>query len=40
MFLASGQEHALDLAAALAGSQVCDDVLRATGPVPGAHLVS
>lgn len=40
MFLASGQEHALDLAAALAGSQVCDDVLRATGPVPGAHLIS
>jgi 4-diphosphocytidyl-2-C-methyl-D-erythritol kinase len=40
MFLASGPEHALDLATALAGSQVCDDVVRATGPVAGAHLTT
>lgn len=40
MFLASGPEHALDLAAALAGSQVCDDVVRATGPVTGARLTT
>jgi 4-diphosphocytidyl-2-C-methyl-D-erythritol kinase len=40
MFLASGPEHALDLATALAGAQVCDDVVRATGPVAGAHLTT
>ena len=40
MFLASGPEHALDLAAALAGAQVCDDVVRATGPVAGARLTT
>jgi 4-diphosphocytidyl-2-C-methyl-D-erythritol kinase len=40
MFLASGPDHALDLAAALAGSQVCDDVVRATGPVPGARVTT
>lgn len=39
-FLASGPEHALDLATALAGSQVCDDVVRATGPVGGAHVTT
>jgi 4-diphosphocytidyl-2-C-methyl-D-erythritol kinase len=37
-FLASGPEHAMDLATALAGAQVCDDVLRAMGPVPGARI--
>jgi 4-diphosphocytidyl-2-C-methyl-D-erythritol kinase len=37
-FLASGPEHAMDLATALAGSEVCDDVLRAMGPVPGARV--
>lgn len=40
MFLAAGPQHALDLAGTLAGSQVCDDVVRATGPVPGAHLTT
>lgn len=40
MFLASGPEHAMDLAASLAASQVCDDVVRATGPVAGAHVTT
>jgi 4-diphosphocytidyl-2-C-methyl-D-erythritol kinase len=39
-FLASGPEHGLDLATALAGSRTCDDVVRAHGPVPGVRIVS
>jgi 4-diphosphocytidyl-2-C-methyl-D-erythritol kinase len=40
MFLASSPEHALDVATALAASEACDDVLRATGPVPGARITT
>jgi 4-diphosphocytidyl-2-C-methyl-D-erythritol kinase len=40
LLLASGPEHGLDLATSLAGAQVCDDVLRAHGPVPGVRIVS
>jgi 4-diphosphocytidyl-2-C-methyl-D-erythritol kinase len=40
LLLASGPEHGLGLATALAGAQVCDDVLRAHGPVPGVRIVS
>ncbi|MGE5291778.1 MAG: 4-(cytidine 5'-diphospho)-2-C-methyl-D-erythritol kinase [Micromonosporaceae bacterium] len=35
-FLASGEDHALGLAAALAGAGVCRYVAHASGPVPGA----
>jgi len=40
LFLTSGQEHAVDLAAALADTEVCDDVARSIGPVPGARITA
>ena len=39
-FLVRDQEHAVDFAAALAGAGVCRTVRTATGPVPGARVVS
>lgn len=39
-FLATDDEHALDLALALAGAGVCADVVQAAGPVPGARVVA
>jgi 4-diphosphocytidyl-2-C-methyl-D-erythritol kinase len=38
-FLARGEDHALDIAAALAGAGVCDSVLHASGPAHGARVV-
>jgi 4-diphosphocytidyl-2-C-methyl-D-erythritol kinase len=38
-FLASGNEHALDIAVALGASGVASSVKRASGPAPGARLV-
>ena len=40
LFLASDAEHAVDLAVALSGSGLCSTVQRATGPVPGARIVT
>ena len=40
LFLASDADHAVDLAVALSGSGLCTSVQRATGPVPGARIVS
>ena len=40
LFLASDTDHAVDLAVALAGSGLCSTVQRATGPVPGARVVT
>ena len=39
LFLARDEAHALDIAFALASSQVCADVAQATGPVQGARLL-
>jgi 4-diphosphocytidyl-2-C-methyl-D-erythritol kinase len=39
-FLARGEEHALDLAARIAGAGVCRQVTRVSGPVPGAMVRS
>lgn len=39
-FLAADDEHALDLALALTGADVCADVVQALGPVPGARVVA
>jgi 4-diphosphocytidyl-2-C-methyl-D-erythritol kinase len=39
LFLAEDESHRLDLAMALASSEVCADVIQARGPVPGAHLI-
>lgn len=39
-FLAADDDHAVDLAVALAGSGLCRSVQRATGPVPGARLIT
>lgn len=39
MFLAADDQHAMDVAVALASSQVCADVVQAHGPVAGARLV-
>lgn len=39
LFLAEDEGHRLDLAMALASSEVCADVIQARGPVPGAHLI-
>ncbi|MCP2336882.1 4-(cytidine 5'-diphospho)-2-C-methyl-D-erythritol kinase [Actinomadura rupiterrae] len=38
-FLAESADHAADLAAALAGTGVAKQVVRASGPVPGATVV-
>lgn len=40
LFLASDPDHAVDLAVALSGSGLCSSVQRATGPVPGARVVT
>jgi 4-diphosphocytidyl-2-C-methyl-D-erythritol kinase len=40
LFLASDADHAVDLAVALSGSGLCSSVQRATGPVPGARIVT
>ncbi len=39
VFLAKDEDHALDLAAVLAGSGQCRSVARASGPVHGARIV-
>jgi len=39
LFLAEDEAHRLDLAMALASSEVCADVIQARGPVQGAHLI-
>jgi 4-diphosphocytidyl-2-C-methyl-D-erythritol kinase len=39
LFLAEDEAHRLDLAMALASSEVCADVIQARGPVPGAQLI-
>jgi 4-diphosphocytidyl-2-C-methyl-D-erythritol kinase len=38
-FLAESEEHALDLVVALTSSGVVGNVVRATGPVPGARVI-
>lgn len=40
LFLASDEDHAVDLAVALSSSGLCRSVQRATGPVAGARLVT
>lgn len=40
LFLADGADHATRIALALSGTGLCRDVRVATGPVPGARLVS
>lgn len=40
LFLASDEDHAVDIAVALASSGMCRTVHRATGPVPGARIVT
>jgi 4-diphosphocytidyl-2-C-methyl-D-erythritol kinase len=39
VFLGRDNEHAEDLAAGLAASEVCADAWVVTGPAPGARLV-
>lgn len=39
LFLTRDADHAVDVAVALSGADVCRAVLRATGPVPGARVV-
>jgi 4-diphosphocytidyl-2-C-methyl-D-erythritol kinase len=40
LFLASDEDHAVDIAVALSGSGMCRSVQRASGPVPGARLIT
>lgn len=40
LFLASDEDHAVDLAVVLSSSGLCRSVQRATGPVPGARLIT
>jgi 4-diphosphocytidyl-2-C-methyl-D-erythritol kinase len=40
LFLAADDDHAVDIAVALSGSGTCRTVQRATGPVPGARLIT
>lgn len=40
LFLAADQGHAVDIAVALASSGLCRSVQRASGPVPGARLIT
>ena len=40
VFLAASADRALDLAASLSGAGVCRSVARASGPVPGATIIS
>ena len=39
LFLASDEQHSMDIAIALAGAGVCSDVVQASGPVPGVRFV-
>ena len=39
VFLAEDEAHSLDIAIALAGANVCADVIQARGPVAGARLI-
>jgi 4-diphosphocytidyl-2-C-methyl-D-erythritol kinase len=39
-FLVHDAEHALDVAVGLAAAEVSADVVRATGPVPGARVLT
>jgi 4-diphosphocytidyl-2-C-methyl-D-erythritol kinase len=39
VFLVRDREHALDLSVGLTAARVCADVVRATGPVPGARVL-
>ena len=39
VFLAEDEAHSLDIAIALAGANVCADVIQASGPVAGARLI-
>ncbi|MFY0409374.1 4-(cytidine 5'-diphospho)-2-C-methyl-D-erythritol kinase [Solicola sp. PLA-1-18] len=39
MFLAGDDQHAMDIAVALAAARVCVDVVQAAGPVSGARVV-
>ncbi len=39
LFLAEDEAHSLDIAIALAGANVCADVIQARGPVAGARLI-
>jgi len=39
MFLASDEQHSLDIAFALSSAAACADVVQSHGPVPGARLV-
>jgi 4-diphosphocytidyl-2-C-methyl-D-erythritol kinase len=38
-FLAEHEDHALDLVVALTSSGVVGNVVRASGPVPGARVI-
>lgn len=40
LFLASDEQHSLDIAVALAGAGGCADVVQSTGPVPGVRFVT
>jgi 4-diphosphocytidyl-2-C-methyl-D-erythritol kinase len=40
LFLAADEDHAVDIAVALSSSGLCRSVQRASGPVPGARLVT
>ena len=39
LFLASDEEHSLDISFALAGAGACADVVQSRGPVPGVRFV-
>lgn len=39
LFLASDEQHSLDIAIALAGASECADVVQSIGPVPGVRFV-
>jgi 4-diphosphocytidyl-2-C-methyl-D-erythritol kinase len=38
LFLASDEQHSLDIAFALSSAAGCADVVQSRGPVPGARL--
>ncbi|WP_332667992.1 4-(cytidine 5'-diphospho)-2-C-methyl-D-erythritol kinase [Aeromicrobium sp.] len=40
MFLASDEQHSLDIAFALSSASGCADVVQSRGPVPGARIMS
>jgi 4-diphosphocytidyl-2-C-methyl-D-erythritol kinase len=39
-FLVHDAEHALDVAVGLTAAEIAADVVRATGPVPGARVMT